>query len=153
MNQRTRPVAALQSPASRNRQSPKTLKRMQAFQKQAACSNCSRPCELDQLDAAAPSATAGSPSSIEVGDWDTLFCAIQTKLMLTIEGLREAPPECPINEAALRVRVTVQECVAAMDLLHSALNQERGLNGVPKDQEALFYAQWLQGCSPPRFEQ
>jgi hypothetical protein len=127
-----------------------------------ACS-CIGPCELDseldRLDAAPASAAAartGAAPDISVCDWDVLYGAIQTKLMLSIDSIC-ANPEYPLSQAFEQLHVTVLECVAAMDLLHTALSQERSLSRPTQIQtqahDALFYAQWLRSDSGHRFHQ
>ncbi len=156
--------AASNTPALRNnRPASQSFTRLRPPHSHAidgAC-NCASPCEMDGLDvtpapASAAAARADGAPDIAVRDWDVLYGAIQTKLMLSVDSICENS-ECPLSQAFEQLHVTVLECVAAMDLLHTALSQERSLSRPTQAQaqahDALFYAQWLRGDSSHRFHQ
>jgi hypothetical protein len=69
---------------------------------------------------------------IEIGDWDILFEAILTKLRLAVGVCLDVTLQAPSPEALAHMRATVLDCSAAMDLLHAALTQERGLGDRPE---------------------
>lgn len=164
-----RPDAANDNPALRNNRSASQgftrLRPPHSHNGHSIDGTCSgsSPCELDseldRLDAAPASAAAartGAAPDISVRDWDVLYGAIQTKLMLSVDSICESA-ECPLSQAVEHLHVTVLECVAAMDLLHTALSQERSLSRPTQVQaqahDALFYAQWLRSDSGQRFHQ
>ncbi|MDP2369482.1 hypothetical protein [Rhodoferax sp.] len=72
-------------------------------------------------------APAGTPDMTVSEDWDLLFCAVLDRLRLTVGADAQAAsaPEqiAPVGLAS--VRVTVLECVQALDLLHAALLRQR----------------------------
>jgi hypothetical protein len=161
-----RPDAASNTPALRNnRPASQSFTRLQPPHSHAidgACS-CTVPCEInsemdrpDTAPASAAAAQTGGALDISVRDWDVLYGAIQTKLMLSIDSICENL-ECPLSQAFEQLHATVLECVAAMDLLHTALSQERSLSRPTQAQaqahDALFYAQWLRGDNSYRFHQ
>jgi hypothetical protein len=90
-----------------------------------------RTCQTDQDQAAAPTGAAWPVRSleIEVSDWDTLFDAVLTRLRLTVDAWQDATLKAPSPSVLMQARLTVLQCAADMDLLHTALTQERRLSG------------------------
>ena len=68
----------------------------------------------------------------DVGDWDTLFDAVKSRLRLIVEGSQGSTSGAAVNAAAAHVQAGVLECVAALDQLHAAWRHAMGL-GTPPD--------------------
>ena len=86
------------------------------------------PCPLASLPRTACTASTEAALDIPIADWDDLFHAIQARL----RALVSLPPATfygsPSPAVSDDVRTVVLECVTALDQLHRALSQERGLH-------------------------
>lgn len=78
------------------------------------------------IESLARTQLAVQPLGIAVDDWDLMFRAVEERLrkavgerLVAIAGLQAQDAACPIQAIVL-------DCVSALDLLHMALNQERG---------------------------
>lgn len=78
--------------------------------------------ELDPGPRYSP-ADCGS-SDVAIGDWDTLFSAVEARLTATVDELIAALPATSASTCANQVRVSVLECVAALHQLHSTVAHE-----------------------------
>ena len=65
------------------------------------------------------------PLEIAIKDWDVLFRAVETRLLLSVGNSLASVPKSKASDAAELVRSTVLECVTALHQLHVALTQER----------------------------
>ena len=68
---------------------------------------------------------ADGSSNILIDDWDALFFAIAARLSASVCEWPAQTPEPPPHDRAAQVRLTVLECVEAMNLLHTTLDSER----------------------------
>ena len=64
-----------------------------------------------------------SSSDVAFGDWDDLFCAVKSRLTLTV-GELSALSEPRARGTADRIRASVLECVGALDQLQTTLTNE-----------------------------
>ena len=64
-------------------------------------------------------------SAIQIADWDALFFAIAARLSASVGEWPAQTPESQLQDRAAQVRLTVLECVEAMNLLHTTLTSER----------------------------
>jgi hypothetical protein len=71
----------------------------------------------------------GSPpdSRIDVEDWDSLFGAVEERLRATVENPDSSQTPQEAQSYASRIKSVVLDCLGAMDQLHQALKQERGM--------------------------
>jgi len=69
----------------------------------------------------------GAPGNLQIPivDWDILFRAIQSRLTETVGERPESAPAPQAGDAAGHIQVMVLECVAAMELLRTALMHGR----------------------------
>jgi hypothetical protein len=74
-----------------------------------------------------PHTDAHSNCRIDVGDWDSLFGAVEERLRDTVEKADLAATPLAAQYNAWRVKSVVLDCVSALDKLHRALRQERSL--------------------------
>ncbi|WP_411881837.1 hypothetical protein [Polaromonas sp. YR568] len=65
------------------------------------------------------------PQRIPAQDWDTMFRAIQVRLVKTVGDRLDSAPPPAADDAAGHVQVAVLDCVTAMAQLHAALLRER----------------------------
>lgn len=107
------------------------FKRMRESKYYAANILRCRACQTDQDRATLPAGAAWRARSldIEVSDWDTLFDAVLTRLRLTVGAWQDATLKAPSPGVLTQARLTVLECAADLDLLQTALTQERSLSG------------------------
>lgn len=68
---------------------------------------------------------ADGSSHILIDDWDALFFAISARLSASVGEWPAQTPEPQPHDRAAQVRLTVLECVEAMNLLHTTLSSER----------------------------
>ena len=61
-------------------------------------------------------------SQIRIEDWDNMFHAVELRLCATVAATEQLDD---------KTRVTVLECVEALDQLHSALTHERQQRHLP----------------------
>lgn len=78
--------------------------------------------------------TAELPPTISVDDWDSLFVAVEERLRQAVEERRDTLPDLPAHSAELsasQVQAIVLDCVDSLNLLHTALKQERSRRPAP----------------------
>ena len=78
---------------------------------------------LDGADSAARARVRCQPLEISPSDWDILFRAVEERLRLSVGAGPASTAQG--RDAPGRVQAIVLECVAELEKLHSALNQER----------------------------
>lgn len=75
---------------------------------------------------APPPEIAQAPSSgISTADWDLLFGAVEARLSAIADDLLDASDGLPARDATAVAQVSMRECVAALQQLHSMLADER----------------------------
>ena len=80
---------------------------------------------LSEPDPGMPYSPADSGASdVAIGDWDTLFSAVEARLTATVGELIAALPATSASTCANQVRVSVLECVAALHQLHATMAHE-----------------------------
>lgn len=62
---------------------------------------------------------------MSIEDWDIMFRSIQLRLRATVGERLESAPAPQADDRAGSIQVAVLDCVAAMELLHTALTHER----------------------------
>ena len=78
--------------------------------------------------AAVLASAAASPlrSSVATGDWDDMFSAVTARLGLIVTAPPASTSASPPADEAIRIRLAVLECVAALEQLHATLKNELG---------------------------
>ncbi len=81
---------------------------------------------LSPTDSRLPLHSETPPLQIDMGDWDLLFEAIQSRLCATVLGQHNGlSAGFDVLHAADKVRDSVLDSVNALEKLHRALHQER----------------------------
>lgn len=67
----------------------------------------------------------GAPLNLSVQDWDTLFRAVEERLQRIVGEPNAGAAHLPKHNMCGAAREAVEECVGALDQLHTALTHER----------------------------
>jgi len=71
-------------------------------------------------------ALQGLASDVAIGDWDDLLSAVKARIRSTIGEWLAATPGPQLHDIAGRFHASVQECMEALDQLHTTLTHELG---------------------------